>query len=232
MRFIVSGEGSSDVMGDETRQGPMRILLDVLSGQTLDVMPVSQKSEHYIRLRKSISMVWKGPEGKAKSIGWYYDVRTLAQYAKKHHKYPYGLVWFHDCDDNDHAEMYKAACAGFETEKVKDYGVPMLPKPCSEAWLLAYFQDDAKTAPYTDCARFERLDGTSKKAPNSPKNVLARRCGYGDYNDMDKFWKEYGYDVVKKIDWQCVNMPSFNHFKNDFLTVVHKLWALESGLGH
>jgi len=173
------------------------------------------------------SFILKAPA--RKKSWWYYDAQALAQHAEnKKLKWPYGLVWYHDCDANDHAEMHAAVCAGFQEfkpRKVGDYGVPMLPKPCCEAWLLAYFQDDETAAPYTDCARFEQLDGTSKKARNSPKNVLARRIlgSRHDCNDMGRVWEKIGYDIVKKIDWNRVDMHSFNQFKNDFLGVVKKL---------
>jgi len=239
MRFLISGEGQSDV-GTATRQGPMRILLDVLAQQTLDVEVISQKTCDYAKRRERIksnetvsdvpkitirkhdkrSLLWKAPHDKLKKTYWYYDVRTLAQYAREKASAPYGLVWFQDCDTNDHLDICQSARAGFKTEGMEQYGVPMLPKPCSEAWLLAHFQN----IPYHDCAQLESLDGVKSK-PNSPSSVLARflGCTVSEIYKVIADSGYNGYDVVRAIDWDRVEMPSFNQFKTDFLAVVKRL---------
>ena len=237
MNFVIFGEGNSDVVGtkdnDENvvRQGSMRILLDVLAKKPLTINPelFTKNTMEYQLFKKRLprSMMLRAPKNeKIKKSDVFINVKYWVQYVKtKQFSTLYGLVWYQDCDDNKHAEIYEAVQAGFKFEQVADYGVPMLPKPCLEAWLLAYFQEDDRTAPYTDCAQFEKLDGWSKNAPRSPKNILARRlnCPQGAIWKKMKIGPHSGYEVVRGIDWDKVDMPSFNQFKTDFLAVVNKL---------
>lgn len=103
-------------------------------------------------------------------------------------------------------QKYEAILNGFEAGGCQ-YGVPMVPRPKSEAWLLAYFQRNKgkSSSAYQNCARFENLAGNDKSQPkNSAKHILDELL-HGDYP---------GADEIGEIDWGRVDMPSFQRFKN------------------
>ena len=61
---------------------------------------------------------------------------------------------------------------GFQRSGLHERGVPMLPKPKSEAWLLCAMKDQ----PYQHCRQLEELSGNDK-APDSAKRLLEETFG-------------------------------------------------------
>ncbi|QDQ25468.1 hypothetical protein FNU76_03340 [Chitinimonas arctica] len=85
-----------------------------------------------------------------------------------------------------------------------DTGVPMVPRPKSEAWLLC-----ARRQPgYANCASLEDASGNDD-SPNSLKKQLAALCGGLDPTaDEQADWVVNG-----TVDPLRIHMPSFNAFK-------------------
>lgn len=97
---------------------------------------------------------------------------TLAQELEAERQDPVIAVLFHDSDgtnqtaSQDWQLKFDSMLRGFEDANF-DKGVPMLPKPKSEAWLICA----CKNQPYQHCAQLEELSGNDD-APNSAKKVL------------------------------------------------------------
>lgn len=86
-------------------------------------------------------------------------------------------VFFRDSDgtrsipDGAWAEKWVSIEQGFVRARF-ERGVPMLPKPTSEAWLLCA----AKAAPYQNCMALEDLPG-NQESERHPKKELKRAFG-------------------------------------------------------
>ena len=125
-------------------------------------------------------------------------------------------VLFHDKDGTRSSsrtlwqEKYEAMKRGFNT--VEDYGlgVPMLPNPKSEAWLLCA----RKEQPYVNCSPLERESGNDS-SPNALKHPLVRALAQPYDNDEMTRWVQDDHMDTDRID-----MPSFCCFKKDLHTAL------------
>lgn len=120
-------------------------------------------------------------------------------------------ILFRDCDGTRAAPnglwegKWDAMIGGFLRAQLGDRGVPMLPKPKSESWLLCA----AKAAPYQHCDRLESMSGNDD-SPNSVKDALETAQGAKLSAAQQAAWlDEHGYDHVAVAS----QMPSFNRFK-------------------
>lgn len=92
-----------------------------------------------------------------------------------------------------------------------DTGVPMVPRPKSEAWLLCALRPPG----YADCARLENASGNDA-SPNSLKKQLAALCdGVDPSADQQADWV-----ITGAVDPLRINMPSFNAFKQALHTAA------------
>ncbi len=90
---------------------------------------------------------------------------------------------------------------GFNRSGLRERGVPMLPKPKSEAWLLCAM----KVQPYQHCRRLEELSGNDN-APESAKRLLEVTFGAPPSR-------------VGLVDWMREN-------KYDWLTAAEQMQSL------
>ena len=89
-------------------------------------------------------------------------------------------------------------------------GVPMIPKPTSEAWLLCALQE----SPYQGCAALEERPGTDTPA-DSLKAALRERLGHPPSRE------ELCRMVVDRIiDVERIDMPSFTEFRSGLERVI------------
>ena len=104
------------------------------------------------------------------------NARTLARIAKElvtSSNENVGAVLFRDADGTNSGDRsqrddkVKSMVTGFQTEDF-DFGVPMVPKPKSEAWLMCALQGH----PYQNCERLEEMSGNDD-SPRSAKKQLA-----------------------------------------------------------
>lgn len=139
---------------------------------------------------------------------------TMAGYAKDNgHQLAF---YFHDTDKCDFDDLHQSIMLGFNgIEGV--HGIPMIPKPTSEAWLICSQKQD----PYAHCTALEiELSGNDAASDeNAPKKVLARLLG-------QEATTEQQYEMVAGIDITRIDMPSYNQFKTDLTT------AIEGVCGH
>jgi len=91
---------------------------------------------------------------------------------------------------------------GFERSGF-ERGVPMLPKPKSEAWLLCALKPD----PYQRCEALEDEPGNDD-SPRALKSQLAARVGHEAGADEQAEWVRDG-----RVDPAQIQMPSFEAFK-------------------
>ena len=225
MYFVLTGEGNSDLGYSAEHPGVLVRLLEKLASD------ISDEDLGYEFASRS-DLAAKMPKDSDSS-------RPILLRGNKR-KYPYlitiqrtaealgriaselentGAVFFHDCDFthsevNNPDEYYRqVVCSmeqGFEFANYSN-GVPMVPKPRSESWLLCHYQ----ATPYENCARFEKLPANDR-AENSGKKLLERF-----FNCRES--QIYEHIDIDEIDWDQIDAPSFVFFKNRFQHVVERL---------
>ena len=99
-------------------------------------------------------------------------------------------------------DKFNSILRGFE---LVDYpsGVPMVPRPKSEAWLLCALRPPA----YLNCAQLEEASGNDA-SPNSLKRQLEQVAGTAGADEQAE-WLRGG-----TVDVNRINMPSFNAFRS------------------
>jgi len=177
------------------------------------------------RNRKSIKM----PGKKSKKETAYYrnNARVLARLAlKKATERNDGVmaVLFRDADgtasaDRGHwQDKWDSMLKGFSDEGF-EYGVPMIPMPKSEAWLLCALEKD-----YQHCVTLESESGNDA-APNALKGRLSdcqqSEGGVSAVALTDKVTDRW-------VDVAQINMPSFNAFKQRLAAVVRDMYVKRS----
>ena len=99
-----------------------------------------------------------------------------------------------------------------------DTGVPMVPRPKSEAWLLCALRPPG----YVNCAPFEDASGNDA-SPKSLKKQLAALSGGTDPSADE----QAGWVVTGAVDPLRIDMPSFNAFKQALHTAAQNAgWPL------
>lgn len=242
MILLLSGEGPTDIgscatgtgtcEGKDFKHGPMALLIDKIVEPVWNYSPLETTSCVFIsetelaRYCREEKMGTTLP-GKKKAVetGYFFkNARGLARLAKglsARDGCPVGAVFFRDSDGtvssrrslwNDKVSSIES---GFAAEDF-DLGVPMVPKPKSEAWLLCAVQG----VKYQNCARFEDLPGNDH-SPNSAKDQLAEALENRDWSYADVNEKvETG-----EINPHQIQMPSFDYFKNRLETVAQQMRA-------
>lgn len=241
MHLLLSGEGSGDVGiccptselcgGEQFTAGPMSRIIDQLVEASqdyvfshLDNHCVSFVSESYLasnkpgRERKSMEL--RGKKRPAETKYFFANARALAIAAKEKEKEvecKVIAVLFRDSDGTASAgrglwqDKWDSMINGFEKEDY-GFGVPMIPKPKSEAWLLCAVKDN----PYQACDNLENKSGNDK-SPNSLKKQLAEALnGNSSTTELNEMLNN------KQIDVHRIYMPSFRKFKDRLDLVVNK----------
>lgn len=157
---------------------------------------------------------------------FYENARSLANFANEKkavlstdaHQAEVVAILFRDADGTaskgrgEYSAKRISMKNGFEKEGFS-YGVAMIPKPKSEAWLLCATQDN----PYISCSRLENASGNDK-SPNSLKTQLDdAMSNLPDGTTIEDLL------INKKIDINKINMPSFNEFRNELEHVLSTL---------
>lgn len=89
-------------------------------------------------------------------------------------------------------------------------GIPMVPKPTSEAWMICHSKQPA----YSYCHVLEQDLSGNKDAPErSPKIILEKLCG--------NISREVLLDVAGNLDLDRLDMPSFNSFRDKMKLAIH-----------
>ncbi|MCR9610693.1 hypothetical protein NB499_20540 [Vibrio alginolyticus] len=235
--ILVTGEGSSDMGGSNNGQsistgefynlGPMALLAvrllqkiipdwneDNIDFQSPNNWITCISGNELARQAKSVRKHRPSTKLKKGFVEHANRATTMAVYAKENgHQLAF---YFHDTDKCDFDDLHQSIMLGFNgTEGV--HGIPMIPKPTSEAWLICAQKQD----PYAHCTALEtELSGNDAASDESaPKKVLARLLG-------QEATTEQQYEMVTGIDITRIDMPSYNQFKTDLTT------AIEGVCGH
>ena len=230
MILLLSGEGPTDMgaglkssgecEGEEFKPGAMAWVVDKLVEPIWGYSPLSSKSCVYVSEQslgrycrsRHVSTIFPGKKRSTETGYFFKNARGLAQMAKARaarDRCDVGAVLFRDSDGtlasqrSLWADKVKSIELGFAAEDFA-FGVPMVPKPKSEAWLLCAMQAN----PYQNCGRYETLSGNDA-SPKSAKNALrealaAKQLEYGGVPQMI----EQG-----TIEPLRIHMPSFDHFR-------------------
>jgi hypothetical protein len=238
MILLLSGEGPGDIgrcaegadecEAKDFRAGPMALLIDRLVEPIWDYSPPGTAaficvSEGLVSARsKKLRGVALPGLKRAKETGYFFkNARAWAQMAKERTtpQSPVGAVLFRDSDGTRSTgrslwqDKWNSISQGFETEAF-ELGVPMVPKPKSEAWLLCAVQQN----PYTNCARFEEISGNDA-SPNSAKRQLdeALMAMEKQYSDMCNMIQDGTVQATRVV------MPSYNRFRERLEQVAREM---------
>lgn len=226
MKVILSGEGPSDLgskNGSQFQKGPMCYILDVLFAKVGIIFDYDYKSEHELKLlKKEKRRFCLGKKGCSKEHrDFFISAKMLALYAKDDGAKDSIVILFKDSDGTRSAssslwqEKWDAVISGFSSASFEN-GIPMIPRPKSEAWLLGYYQKNLKNqTAYNNCERFEEYPGNDA-SQKSLKKLLSTALKTDNPYELIK------QEDIKNIDWDRINMPSFNKFKERFNEVVKR----------
>ena len=143
---------------------------------------------------------------------------VLASYAKAtEHQI---AAYFHDTDGTrqelqDDPQRRKhlvdAVHEGFRAAEFSECGVPVVPKPTSEAWFLCAIKKDH----YQHCEALEtELSGNIRSPERSPKIRLAEALGDSEYG------REELCEIARSIEIDKLDMPSFNELRTDMKRAI------------
>jgi len=239
MYFLLSGEGPTDIglcsdgmnacEGNSHLQGPMAIIISQLVEQRLQFSFMDTRYYGYVSKRELVNRasIFKSEKKslrlpgkkKPKETGYFYrNARALALCAKdKEVEFNDKViaVFFRDSDGTASADRglwkdkWDSIIQGFSIEGF-ERGVPMIPKPKSEAWIIC----SVKNNPYQNCVALENRSGNDK-SPNSLKTELAEIL-------KDQPSREQLCEMVNNgaIDINRIDMPSFLAFKKALLHLL------------
>lgn len=232
MKIILSGEGPTDIgvndispNGKIFKPGAMYHIIDKLLVETLGysiyenyiqynlLESITYVNEQEIstsaKLLKSIRLA--GNKNHQETAYFYKTSRAFAQIVKKIGGMDLAIL-FHDSDGTRSSPRrlwelkLQSMSDGFKTEDF-NIGVPMIPKPKSEAWLLCALKNN-----YVNCDELEGESGNDN-SPNSLKMQLSTIVGNDHQTICDKI-------LNNEINVTQINMNSFNVFKTRLLEVM------------
>jgi len=238
MYFLFSGEGPTDLglcaddaatcEGDEYQHGPMTVMVDQIVERRhhyslLETGHYGFVSRHTLVDRanelKAAKKALRLPGKKrAKETRYFFNnARVLARIARARQgelEDDVVAVLFRDSDSASAGrgiweDKRKSMLDGFEEEGFVR-GVPMIPRPTSEAWLLCALKRD----PYQGCATLENRSSSSD-SPHSLKREMEELHGHSPSRE------ELAQMVTARtIDIERVDMPSFSAFRSRLEEVV------------
>ncbi len=230
MFLILSGEGSADIGVSDQEIGPITKLVDLWITKQIGYSLIEKEryiivSEHdLIKTAKKLpARSKKGKKHKSETSYFYKNARALASIAHQKSQElgsetPLILVLFRDADGTassgrgEWADKWNSMLAGFAIEQIST-GVPMLPKPKSEAWILCALRNQ-----YQSCAKLEKESGNDA-SPNSLKKQLEEHLGETGSRTLINEKIEIGSIDLDKI----TDMPSLTAFKDRLAVVLESL---------
>jgi hypothetical protein len=233
MHLVLSGEGASDVGSDLENIGPITKLVDreierrlgySLVDNDLKALTLFSKVELADRAKQMKARSRKGKKQPSQTRYFYNNARALALLAEELEAEDRVVVLFRDGDGTvtstrqEWAQKLQSMLDGFAVEGLTT-GVPILPKPKSEAWWLCALRDD-----YQNCQQLEDESGNDA-SPNSLKSQIeacliepATRLLLNDRIDAGE------------IDIDRIDMDSLNKFKKRLNEVLDLLGCPRSKL--
>lgn len=222
--------------GDTFAPGPMTVLVDQEIASHFDYSPLELAPETYLYVSKtrlselvrerkehSSKMSLTGKKHGQETGYFYINAWMLGEAAKDFeqlHKDIAIAVLFRDSDGSHTAgasewsAKWQSMRSGFQRAELGARGVPMLPKPKSEAWLLC-----AVANGYQDCEKLEALPGNDD-APRSAKAQLQAALGGDASTGAQLNWLQvHGFDH----EAVAANMPSYQQFKASLAAAIDEV---------
>ena len=247
MILVVSGEGPSDIgscrsghgecSGEEFQPGPMAAIIDKIVEPIVNFSFIDTSAMEFIsearrtEITKSLPKSYVVGKKRDYESGYFFkEAQALASIAAQKAEAsncPVAAVLFRDTDGTRSTEAglyetkWKSIDDGFRAANF-DLGVPMVPKPKSEAWLLCALKDN----PYHHCAGLEHTLSGNDNAPDSAKQRFQQRL-----NALGKTHGDLAAMVTQsEIDVTQIDMPSFERFRLRLQEVTRQmLWQPNPG---
>ncbi len=231
MFLLLSGEGPTDIGVSNEAVGPMSKFVDQWILRRSDYSFIEKDcykiiSEHELA-SKSKQLKSRSRRGKNNPVETAYYYRNARALARILHEESQIKNWnleemipvlFRDTDNTassgrgEWKHKWDSILNGFLAEKVET-GVPMVPKPKSEAWLLCALRNK-----YQHCAALENKSGNDK-SPNNLKKQLHKYLGEPATRELLNDKIDQGEIHINRIE----DMPSLNKFKERLDEVLDRL---------
>ena len=233
MRVLVSGEGLTDmgsIEGSKTCLGPMAHFVDQwLQGRTsyslieTDSMHLIPESEIRTASKNLKPRSKRGKKTPQETRYYYNNARALAKISKEYgnqESVDVMAVLFRDADGTassgrgEWQDKHDGMIAGFAAEGF-EYGVPMIPKPKSEAWIIC-----ALCYNYQNCDKLEQRSGNDA-SPHALKKELASFLG----SPPPKAFFDILMESIEqgRLNVRLISMPSMLAFKARCDEVLDKI---------
>jgi hypothetical protein len=239
MYFMFSGEGATDLgecmpgpvvaEGDHFLHGPMTLLASQIVENKHGYSPVEAGycgfvSEHQISLRGAElkaakkSMRLSGIKQPKETRYFFNTARLVARFASEKSAVlgdEVVGVLFRDSDgtasaDRGEWEAKRQSMLNGFAEEGFARGVPMIPKPKSEAWIICALHEN----PYQGCTELEERSGNDN-SPNNLKDELLELLG-------EPVTRQKLCELINQraVDFIKIEMPSFKVFRNRLEEVI------------
>lgn len=237
MYLLLSGEGPTDMgegrialpvcEGSDFLPGPMAVIVDRICAASLgySVLPdhcgfvakieVARQTRQLRTSKKQLGL--PGRKRPKETRYFFNNARALARLAQEKSQSLNDhviAVLFRDADGTASGgrgvweQKRQSMLDGFREEGF-DAGVPMLPKPKSEAWLICAWKKD----PYRGCETLEERSGND----SSPNNLKDELQGLLE----DKLTPEVLREKIdQSFDLEKIRMPSFKAFRDRLEEVI------------
>lgn len=240
MKLVLSGEGPTDLgherpsaAGMEFVPGPMAWVVDKLlerhhtAYSMLEAQQAGADCTTYVHetrlaaMGKPNSPLFPGVKFGKGTAFYTRNAQVLGLFANQtslQEDQPVVAVLFRDGDGtrampaNDWQKKVDSMHRGFELVGCET-GVPMVPRPKSEAWLLCALRPPG----YANCDPLEDASGNDA-SPNSLKRQLAALCG----GHAPSAEEQAEWVVTGAVDPLRIDMPSFNLFKQALHTAANR----------
>jgi hypothetical protein len=223
MHLVLSGEGASDVGSDLENIGPITKLVDRAIEKRLkyslieyQALTLFSKAELATRAKQMKARSRKGKKQPSETRYFYNNARALALLAAELEAEDRVVILFRDGDGTvtstrqEWAQKYRSMLDGFAVEGLTT-GVPILPKPKSEAWWLCALRDD-----YQNCQQLEDESGNDA-SPNSLKSQIEACLGEPATRLLLNDEIDAGAIDIDRIK----DMPSLTAFKDRLQEVLN-----------
>jgi hypothetical protein len=230
MYLVLSGEGASDVGMDRENIGPIAKLVDRAIAQRLGYSLIEYsawtlflKAELTTCAKQMKPRSRKGKKQPSETRYFYNNARALALLAAKLEVENSIVVLFRDGDGTatserqEWAQKLQSMLEGFAVEGLTT-GVPILPKPKSEAWWLCALRNN-----YRDCQQLENESGNDD-SPNALKSQIETHLGEPATRLLLNDRIDAGEIEIDRIK----DMPSVSAFQNRLNEVLDSLGCARS----
>ena len=229
IRFLISGEGGSDVGVSTDAPGPLvsaiRYVVEVQAGEELDYEIVSRKDlqekarPEYGDARKEMRL--RGArQDNGKAVYLRAKAKALALLAGE--EFERGAILFSDCDYTHgeissytskrfYLDLVEAMETGFRDANEFRYGVPMVPRPRSESWFLCHYQERPYSKTYEDLPANDSSD-------RDGKDLLAQF-----FQCKSEVSEIYSHINPEDVEWGRIQSASFCFFAKRLRNVSERL---------